>query len=136
MTRDASQQAGWMRGAARDVWRRILGLLVRQARDRAQRLDGLDLGSETSGVIREGADADLILIDMDKPHLLPRHDLAANAVHSARGGDIDHVIVDGRILMRKGELITLDEEKIKREAEARAFRLVNSEHTQTRTYRS
>ncbi|MGE5139706.1 MAG: amidohydrolase [Rudaea sp.] len=93
------------------------------------------MGFSNSGAIREGADADLILIDMDKPHLLPRHDLAANAVHSARPGDVDHVIVDGRILMHKGELITLDEEKIKREAEARAFRLVNSEHTQTQTYR-
>lgn len=93
------------------------------------------MGFVNSGVIREGADADLILIDMDKPHLVPRHDLTANVVHSARAGDVDYVIVDGRVLLQKGELTSLDEDKIKREAEARALRLVNHPLRQTQTYR-
>jgi 5-methylthioadenosine/S-adenosylhomocysteine deaminase len=94
------------------------------------------MGFSDSGVIQPGAAADLVLIDMDRPHLVPRHDLAANLVHSARAGDVDYVIVDGRLLLRKGELITLDEEKIKCEAEARAFRMAGGELRQTQTYRT
>ncbi len=75
------------------------------------------------------------LFDFAKPHLRPRHDLAANVVHSAHASDVDHVIVDGRFLLRKGELTTLDEEKLMRETERRAFRLVGSEMQQVREYK-
>lgn len=92
------------------------------------------LGFADSGVLRVGARADVILFDFNKPHLRPRHDLAANIVHSAHANDVDHVIVDGRVLLRKGELTTLDEEKILREAEQRAFRLVGQELHQVREY--
>lgn len=93
------------------------------------------LGFHNSGALRVGADADLILIDMDKPHLVPRHNLAANVLYSARGGDVNYVIVDGKVLLRKGELTTLDEEKIKREAEARGLRMVDSAQHQTQLYK-
>lgn len=92
------------------------------------------LGFGESGVLRVGARADILLFDFDKPHLVPRHDLAANIVHSAHASDVDYVMVDGRVLLRKGELTTLDEEKILREAEQRAFRLVGSEMRQVRAY--
>ena len=108
----------------------------RQVLKLATQNGALAMGFTNSGVLREGADADIILIDMDKPHLLPRHDLAANLVHSARSGDVDWVIVDGKCLLRKGELVTLDEEEIKREAEARAFRLVSGGVHQTQSYRA
>jgi 5-methylthioadenosine/S-adenosylhomocysteine deaminase len=94
------------------------------------------MGFTNSGVLQEGADADLILVNMDRPHLMPRHDPAANLVHSARGGDVAYVIVDGKILLRDGELTTLDEEKIKREAEARAFRMVQGDLKRTQTYQA
>jgi 5-methylthioadenosine/S-adenosylhomocysteine deaminase len=94
------------------------------------------MGFMNSGVIQVGADADLILINMDQPHLVPRHDLAANVVHSARGGDVDYVIVDGKVLLRRGELTTLDESRIKREAETRGIRMVRGARSQTQTYRS
>ena len=92
------------------------------------------LGFADSGVLRVGARADVILFDFAKPHLRPRHDLAANIVHSAHASDVDHVIVDGRVLLCKGKLTTLDEEKILREAERRAFRLVGQEMRQVREY--
>lgn len=92
------------------------------------------MGFANSGVLQVGADADLILVDMRRPHLVPRHDLAANLVHSARGGDIAYVLVDGKILLRKGELTTLDEEKIRREAEARALEMARSALKPTQTY--
>lgn len=82
------------------------------------------MGFADSGFIQPGADADLILIDYDKPHLVPRINLVANVVHSAQASDIDHVIIDGQVVMRKRELLTLDEEKIKAEAQTRAERMM------------
>lgn len=93
------------------------------------------LGFTNSGVLEVGADADLILMDMDKPHLIPRHDLAANIVHAARGSDVNYVIVDGQVLLRKGELTTLDAERFMRHVEPRAFEMVQGKLGQTQTYR-
>lgn len=89
-----------------------------------------------TGVIEVGADADIILLDMDKPHFIPRHNLAANVVHSARGGDVNYVIVNGKVLLRKGELTTLDEEKIMRYVAQRGLEMVREERGQTQTYKS
>jgi 5-methylthioadenosine/S-adenosylhomocysteine deaminase len=75
------------------------------------------------GSLEVGKRADIILIDFDKPHLKPFHNVYANIVYSAKGSDVDTVIVDGRILMEQGELKTVDEEKVMREAEKRAFNL-------------
>ncbi len=93
------------------------------------------MGFNSSGILKEGAAADIILFDFDKPHLIPRHDLAANIVHSAQAGDIDYVIANGAVLLRGGELTTLDEDKILREAEKRAFRLVGQDLHKVREYR-
>ena len=93
------------------------------------------MGFARSGVLAPGRPADLILIDTDRPHLLPRHDLVANVVHAAKAADVTHVFVDGRLLYRTGELLTLDEEKIKAEAERGAFRMVGRELRSVRVYR-
>lgn len=95
----------------------------------------LAMGFEGSGVIAPGHPADLVLYDFNRPHLRPRHDLVANLVHAARAGDVTDVMVDGRWLLRDGELRTLDEERILYEAERRAFRMVGSELKQVRSYR-
>lgn len=94
------------------------------------------LGFNNSGILQVGADADLILLDMDKPHLYPRHNLAANIVYAAQGSDVNYVIVNGQVLLRKGELTTLDQAKIMREAETRGLRMVSSAHGQTQMYHS
>jgi 5-methylthioadenosine/S-adenosylhomocysteine deaminase len=109
-------------------------LSSRQAIELATRHGAQAMGFTNSGVIQVGADADLILVNMDKPHLVPRHDDAANVVHSARASDINHVIVDGKVLLRKGELTTLDEEKIMRHVEPRAFEMVKGKLHQTQQY--
>jgi 5-methylthioadenosine/S-adenosylhomocysteine deaminase len=82
------------------------------------------MGFPESGVLAPGRAADIVLFDLDRPHLYPRHDLVANIVHSARGSDVSHVIVDGRLLYRDGELLTLDEERIMHEADVHARRMV------------
>jgi 5-methylthioadenosine/S-adenosylhomocysteine deaminase len=82
------------------------------------------MGFPESGVLAAGRAADLCLFNLDQPHLYPRHNLVANLVHSARGSDVTHVIVDGRLLMRNRELLTLDEDRIMAEADRHARRMV------------
>ncbi|OIQ10868.1 amidohydrolase [Neomoorella thermoacetica] len=64
------------------------------------------------GTLEAGKKADLILVDMRQPHLMPPNDVEANLVYAARGSDVDTVIVNGKILMARGEVKTLDAEEI------------------------
>ncbi|MBN1119945.1 MAG: amidohydrolase [Anaerolineae bacterium] len=93
------------------------------------------LGFE-GGAIEAGAPADLIMVDLDAPHLHPLHSLIANLVHSAKSADITDVMVDGQWLMRNRELQTLDEEKILQEAEAHAQSMVSRGMKQVRQYKA
>ncbi|MGI6548968.1 MAG: amidohydrolase [Syntrophomonadales bacterium] len=75
------------------------------------------LGLTDIGMLRPGMKADLILVDFRKPHLCPRHDVAAHLVYSASGADVDTVMVNGRILMQGRQLTTIDEKMVMRQAE-------------------
>ncbi|MDP3047664.1 MAG: amidohydrolase [Chloroflexota bacterium] len=94
------------------------------------------LGFPNSGELAPGRSADLILMDLRRPHLCPRHDLAANVVHAAQSADVSHVIVNGRLLLRDHQILTLDEERIRHEAEKRAFRMVNQDLHAVRHYQA
>jgi cytosine/adenosine deaminase-related metal-dependent hydrolase len=64
------------------------------------------------GSIEVGKHADFILIDTDKPHLTPVWNPVATVVYSANGGDVDTVVIDGKIIMQNRQVLTLDEEAI------------------------
>ncbi|MFE0104352.1 amidohydrolase [Streptomyces sp. NPDC059009] len=80
------------------------------------------------GSLAAGRRADIILVDLTGPHTRPVHDLAATLVHSARSADVRTTIVDGRILMRDGELLTVDVPETARELEERLPALVERGH--------
>lgn len=67
--------------------------------------------------ICEGSAADIIIIDMSATHLHPVNNIESLIVYSMQGSDVETVIVDGKILMKNREVITLDEEKIRYEVE-------------------
>jgi len=69
------------------------------------------------GVLQEGYKADLILIDLEQPHLYPRHDVVANVVYAAQAADVRTVIIDGQVVMQDRKLLTLDESKVLAEAQ-------------------
>lgn len=65
------------------------------------------------GRIRAGLDADLIMLDFDRPHLIPCHNVISNLVYSARGSDVVMNMVRGKIIYRDGEFCTIDIERVK-----------------------
>ena len=77
------------------------------------------------GMLEEGKKADVILIDLSKPHLKPLYNVYASIVYATRGSDVDTVIVDGKILMEKGQVKTLDERAVMEKAEATALDLLS-----------
>jgi len=82
------------------------------------------LGLKDVGLLKPGYRADIILVDLQRPHLYPRHDLAAHLVYAAHSADVHTVLVDGRILMEKRRILTVDEEEVLFEVQKRADRLV------------
>jgi 5-methylthioadenosine/S-adenosylhomocysteine deaminase len=76
------------------------------------------------GSLEVGKKADLILIDLSKPHLKPLHNIYANIVYATHGSDVDTVIVDGKILMINRQVKTLDEQAVMEKAEKTAFNLL------------
>jgi cytosine/adenosine deaminase-related metal-dependent hydrolase len=61
------------------------------------------------GSIEPGKKADIILVDMRKPHLYPMNMPVDKITYFANGNDVDTVIVDGNILMEHREVKTVDE---------------------------
>lgn len=82
---------------------------------------GLGLEKEL-GSLESGKKADIILVDMFKPHLSPLNMPVFRIVHFANGSDVDTVIVDGKVLMENRIVKTVNETEIlemaQREAEA------------------
>ncbi|RLE60312.1 MAG: hypothetical protein DRJ35_03670 [Thermoprotei archaeon] len=76
------------------------------------------------GMIGEGYKADIILIRYDKPHMRPLFDPYAAVVYSANMGDVDTVIVDGRIIVRDGKHTILDEKRVLERGERAARELI------------
>ena len=60
------------------------------------------------GMIKTGMDADLILLDFTRPHLMPCHNVLSSLAYSARGGDVVMTMVRGRILYAEGKFPTID----------------------------
>ena len=64
--------------------------------------------ADECGMIKEGMDADLILVDFSAPHLMPCHNVVNSLVFSAKGGDVAMTMVRGKKLYVNGQFPTLD----------------------------
>jgi 5-methylthioadenosine/S-adenosylhomocysteine deaminase len=64
------------------------------------------------GSLEIGKRADVIVVDFKKPHLLPVGRWLPKLIYSARGSDVIHTIVDGKVLMESGKVVSMDEEKV------------------------
>lgn len=77
----------------------------------ATRNGALSQGRDDSGQIKEGAKADLLVLDIDTPWFQPVDNLVSNIVYSAQGSDVVLTMADGEVLYRDGEYTTIDIEK-------------------------
>lgn len=82
----------------------------------ATRAGALAQGRHDAGLMKEGFKADLMMIDVNVPNMVPVHDMLNNLVYSASSRDIKMTMCNGRVLYRDGEYMTIDVEKIMCEA--------------------
>ena len=75
------------------------------------------------GIVKEGALADLILIDIQKPHLQPVNNLVADLVYCCKSSDVETVIVDGRVVVENRRLAEVDLPDLYRRATAAVERI-------------
>ena len=59
-------------------------------------------------MLKEGMDADLVLVDFTAPHLMPCHNVLTGLVYAAKGGDVAMTMVRGKILYQNGRFPTID----------------------------
>jgi 5-methylthioadenosine/S-adenosylhomocysteine deaminase len=75
------------------------------------------------GSIAPGKQADIILVDMRKPHLTPLYHPCSHLVYAARGADVVTSIIGGRIVMKERRLLQIDPESIMEEVRRIASRI-------------
>jgi 5-methylthioadenosine/S-adenosylhomocysteine deaminase len=67
------------------------------------------LGLENDlGSLAPGMKADLVIVDLNRPHLTPCYHGASHLVYAARGADVRDVVIDGQLVMAGGEILTID----------------------------
>jgi len=99
-------------------------LPIPEALDIATRGSAAVLGmSDRLGQLKPGFLADLILVDTGGAHWQPPHSLTAGLVYSARASDVQTVMVDGRVLMRDRQLLTIDKARVLTEVASHMERL-------------
>ena len=64
--------------------------------------------SAECGMLKEGLDADMVLLDFSAPHLMPCHNVMTGLVYAAKGGDVAMTMVRGKILYQSGKFPTID----------------------------
>ena len=88
--------------------------------------------AQECGMIKEGMDADLVLIDFSAPHLMPCHNVLNALVFSAKGGDVAMTMVRGKKLYVGGAFPTIDLGEVVRELTEYAMpRLFNEQEENT-----
>ena len=85
---------------------------------------GADLLGIDGGRIEEGRVADLAVVDLEKPHLTPAHDLVSHLAYAVRGSDVRHTVCDGQVLMRDRDVVGVDERAVRERAGEHARDLV------------
>lgn len=72
------------------------------------------------GSLEVGKKADLVVIDLNRLHTTPSPNPVSSLVYAATGGEVDTVVVDGRIVVEQGQLLTMNEEEVMKQARQHA----------------
>ena len=79
--------------------------VLRMATIEGARVLGLE---HITGSLEAGKKADIIIVDTNKPHRTPMYNPFSHIVYAARGSDVNHVIINGQIVMEGRKLLTMD----------------------------
>jgi 5-methylthioadenosine/S-adenosylhomocysteine deaminase len=96
---------------------------IQEALDIAFRGGAQALRLHNAGSLAVGNLADIALLRQDGAHMFPRHDALANLVYSAQASDVDTVLCNGKLLMLRGRLLTIDLPRVQAEISMRLRRL-------------
>ena len=78
------------------------------------------------GSIETGKRADIVILDFDNLNQTPFYSVYSSLVYATKANDVRTVIVNGKVLMRNKRLLTLDENVIKKDANAYRQKIINS----------
>ena len=78
---------------------------------------------EITGTLEEGKKADIIVVDINKPHLTPMYSPFSHLVYAARGNDVSHSIINGRLVMENRRLLTMDIEEVLAHAREKSMKV-------------
>lgn len=81
-------------------------------------------GQDDLGRLAPGGKADVVVVDLDSPRMQPVLSVPSALVYNANGGDVDTVIVDGRVLMQNKQVVCLDEPALLKECRAASRQLL------------
>ncbi|MGC8825566.1 MAG: amidohydrolase family protein, partial [Anaerolineae bacterium] len=81
--------------------------VFRMATEYGARACGIDAGTLDAGKL-----ADVVVVNLRRPHLVPVHDIINTLVYCAKGADVETVIIDGRVVMHERQLQTMNEDDI------------------------
>ena len=81
--------------------------------------------AERAGSLETGKQADIIMIDRDKLHLTPHYDVYSHLAYSVGRDDVSTVLIDGRVVMRDKELLTIDAQHVMTEAKDLAAQIAD-----------
>jgi 5-methylthioadenosine/S-adenosylhomocysteine deaminase len=96
-------------------------LSARNVLEMATRDSAKCLGLEKDlGSLQVGKKADMVIVDLRKPHLVPLKSVETNLVYSAQPSDVDTVIVNGEIVVKDGMVTTVNESTILEKAQTAA----------------
>ena len=77
---------------------------------------GSVVGLENYGEVTEGALADLVIIDPSTPNMMPGYNIFADILYSLNNRNVDTVIVDGKVVVKNGKLLTIDVAELREKA--------------------
>jgi len=77
------------------------------------------------GSIETGKKADIIILDMNQPHLTPLYNYYSQLVYAARGADVKTSIINGRMVMKDRRLLTIDMDMAMKKARSIAAQVLN-----------
>jgi 5-methylthioadenosine/S-adenosylhomocysteine deaminase len=81
------------------------------------------------GTLAPGKQADLIVLDLDQPHLTPLYNIPSHLVYAARGADVIHSLIAGRLVMKNRHLQTIDEAGLLADMQALGDRILQIRDT-------